>query len=159
MPRIGGINVVGVLLATIAFYMVGFVFYGLVFQAEWTAQTLAMSGVADLDSIRQMTPERLESAWYEAFPDANPGLSMGLGFVTTLITVTVLAIILRQLTSGASTIMSYAGLACLLAIGFSVTTLAYDHIYAAKPLTLLWIDSGHLIIGYVISAVILSFFD
>lgn len=159
MPRIGGINVVGVLLATIAFYMVGFVFYGVIFTSEWTAQTLAMSGVADIDSIRQMSPERLESAWYEAFPNASAGLSMGLGFVSTLVTVAVLAIVLRQLTSGATSIISYAGYGLLIALGFSVTGIAYDHIYAAKPMILMWIDVGHVIIGYMLSAIVLSFFD
>ncbi len=159
MLRIGGINVIGVVLATIAFYMIGFLFYGLFFKDVWTAHTLASTGVAELDSIRQMTPERLEAAWYKAFPDANPTLSMGLGFLNTLVTTIVLAVVLRFLTAGAATIASYAGFALLLAIGFSITSISYDHIYAGKSLILFWIDSAHICIGFIVSAVILSLFE
>ncbi|GEM_PF-477059 len=159
MPRIGGINVIGVVLATIAFYMIGFVFYGVLFTEDWTAHTLASTGVADFDSIRQMSPERLEAAWEKAFPNSDPAMSMGLGFLSTLVTVIVLAVVLRQLTAGAASLVSYAGFAALLAVGFSITSLLYDHIYAEKTLALFWIDGAHVLIGYVVSAIVLSFFE
>lgn len=159
MPRIGGINVVGVLLATIAFYIVGFVFYGLLFSADWTAHTLAAAGVAELDSIRQMSPERLQTAWAEAFPSSNQGVSLGLGFVNATVTTITLAIVLRFLTSDAPSLFANIGFAFLIAIGFGVTTLCYDVIYASAPMPIFWIDTLHLIIAYMVASIVLFFLD
>lgn len=159
MPRIGGINVVGVALAAIAFYMIGYVFYGVLFTDEWIAQTLAMSGVAELDSIRQMSPERIENAWKEAFPTSDMGTSIGLGFANAVFTVIVLAVVLRLLTSDGPSLIGHIGFAILLALGFSLTGVAADHIYAAKPMVLFWIDAGHTLVAYVVAAIVLSFFE
>jgi len=159
MPRIGGINIIGVALATLAFYVVGFVFYGLLFVQDWMHQTLAYVGAAELDTIRQMSDERLAKAWEAKFPNVDMVTSMGLGFASILVVVIVLAILLRQLTAAAPSLLAYVGYAALMAIGLSCTAIASDHIYAAKPLFLFWVDCGYNVLGFSVAAAVLSFFD
>ncbi len=158
MPRIGGINIVGVLVATLAFYFVGFIFYGVIFTEEWSFTLLEARSELELDTIRQMSDERFQAAWAEHI-GGSAGLSMGLGFVNALVTVVFLAIILRQLTAAAPSLVANVGYALLLWAGFAATTLAYNHIYANAPMAFFRIDMLHLFVAYAVGGAVLSFFD
>jgi hypothetical protein len=159
MPRIGGINVVGVLLASLVFYAIGYLVYGVFFHQEWLHNTLAYVGASDLDTIRQMSDERLDRAVTSRFPDYNLMLTTGLGLANSIIMVTALAIVLRLLTAAAPSLLAYVGFAILMSIGFSCTSIAMDHIHAYKPLIIMWIDCGYNLFGFMIAAAILSVFD
>ena len=159
MPRIAGLNVVGIIAATLVFYFVGFIFYGVLFTREWSVEVLASVGAEDMRTLSQMTTERLTATWNETFPNSNPGTSMGVGFINALGTVVVLAFILRQLTSAAPSLGAYLMYALLICTGFVLTTLAYDHIYAMAPMKLLMIDTLHLYTAYAAAAITLSFLD
>ncbi len=161
MPRIAGINLVGVLVATLIFYFIGFLFYGVIFQRDWTVEILTMRDPQSAATIAQMSQERLVEHWNKIFPgaSANAGLSMGLGFLNALVTVSFLAIILRQLSAVAPERMPQLLHTLAIVVGFVVTSLAYDQIYALAPVKLLIIDAGHLTCAYLAAAFTLSFFD
>ena len=158
MPRVGGINVAGVLLASLAFYFVGFVVYGLVFERDWISETLVQHGF-DARVVAEMTPERLDAAWLKTFPDNNAGVSMGVGFLNALASVTVLAVVLRLLTANSPGLAANILYAMLLCAGFAFTTLAYGPIYAGGSMRLLMIDSIHLFAAYAVAGAVLSRFQ
>ena len=159
MPRLAGVNLVGVLVATLAFYFVGFIFYGVIFQRDWTLETLIFQGVLEADKASELSDALLFDIWTRHFPDASPALSMGLGFVNALVTVGFLAFILRHLTSEAPGLTAYAFSACAICIGFVVTTLAYGPIYAGAPMKLMLIDSAHLLCAYLSASIVLFLID
>lgn len=159
MPRFAGVNIVGVLVATCAFYFIGFLFYGVLFQTDWTLETLVYLGAVDADKAGQLSDQLLMEVWTRHFPESNPALSMGLGFLNALITVSLLAFILRHLTSEAPGLAAYALSAILICAGFVITTLAYGPIYTHAPIKLMLIDSAHLMCAYVSASVVLFLMD
>lgn len=161
MPRIAGINLVGVLVATLIFYFIGFLFYGVIFQRDWTVEILSMRDPQNAGDIAQMTYERLQAHWEKVFPGSaeNVGLSMGIGFLNSLVTVSFLAIILRQLSAVAPERLPQLLHTLAIVVGFVITSLAYDQIYALAPVKLLMIDAAHLTVAYLAATFTLSFFD
>lgn len=130
MPKVLGFNIVAVAAASVAFFIVGFLWYGVIFADAW----MAAEGV---------TAE-----------EANPVWMVG-GFVITIMQVLGLALILRW--KGALTPMAAVQTAAivwaLLALPFSL----YAYLYLpAHNTTLLAIDASHLLVGWLVSAGVLS---
>lgn len=138
MPKIFGTNILGILLATVAFFMVGFVFYGLLFVDEW------------------MATNKLAQADADAYAAKMGAMMYVWGLLITLIQVLGIAYVLNH--AGASKLLTCAKIGAMLAILFTLPVLAYDHLYAGKSLMGLEIDFGHVLIGYVVAAAVLSFF-
>ena len=160
MPQIAGYNVVGLLAATIAFYFVGFLIFGVVFQREWTLTILSQMDYADKAiNISQLSKELLMQEWAKAFPNANSVFSLATGFVSAAVTVTILAIVLRHLTAEAPGLMATWAWTLAIILGFVLATLANGPIYANSPLNLFMMDALHQTVGLLAAATILYFFE
>lgn len=138
MPKIMNTSWLAVLLATIAFYMVGFICYGFLFEAQW----IEASG---------MTKAEIDASM------ADKGAMM---FVWGLLITLAQAI-------GVLYVINLAGAkrlpACLKAVFWLFVTiaaplLAYACLYGDYTLTGILIDYGHIFIGYMVMAAIYSLF-
>ncbi|MEP3071449.1 DUF1761 domain-containing protein [Maricaulis sp.] len=138
MPRILGLNLVALIVATLAFYAVGAVWYGALFSELWTG----LWGFTDA----QMTAA-----------EASAGPAMAMGFAITLVTTAFLGLALKALK--ADGLASAVKWAVFLWAGFVVTTIAYDIAYAMQPMMLLVLDGAHTLIGFVVAAAILTAMD
>jgi hypothetical protein len=135
MPRIFGLNAVGVLVSAIALYMVGFLFYGVLFQELWT-------NAMGLD------------------PDAEAGgdpVAMAKGFVISLVTAIFLGMVYKKM--NANDMMTAIKKSVFVWLGFAVTTLAYTWVYAGGPFILFLLDSAHLLTGFVVVAIVQTLMD
>jgi hypothetical protein len=130
MPKL---NPVGIAVATIAFFALGAVWYGFVFSDAWmSAQNLSKE-------------------------DAGSPLWMVGGFFLTIAQVVGLAIVMRW--KGVTGPGDAAATAFILWALFGLPLELYDFIYLpSHSATLLAIDAGHLLAGWIVSAVILSLF-
>lgn len=136
MPKAMGVNLLGVLLAAIAMFIVGFVFYGALFQDIWM-------------SARGYTPELLEAG--------NPAW-MGAGFLISLVLSFGIGYFMQKRDiSGLSGAVRFAAMFAVV-IGFPL--LAYDFVYGAyHSVPGLLVDWGHTLAGFIAAAAVLSFFD
>ncbi|MEQ8176881.1 MAG: DUF1761 domain-containing protein [Amphiplicatus sp.] len=136
MPKLFGLNSVAVLAASVAFFIVGFLWYGLLFADAW----MAASGI---------TKEMAEA-------DQNPSWMIG-GFVITIMQVIGIGLVLKW--KGATSLNAAAMTALLLWFVFALPFCLYAYFYSvAHSTTLLMIDASHLLVGWVVSAIVLSFF-
>lgn len=138
MPRILGLNLVAVIVATLAFFAVGAVWYGALFSDLWVG-------------LWGFTDAQLANA------EASAGPAMAMGFAITLVTTAFLGLALKALK--ADGLASAVKWAVFLWAGFVVTTMAYDIAYAMQPMMLLVLDSAHTLIGFVVAAAILTAMD
>ncbi|GAB4531260.1 MAG: hypothetical protein Tsb0010_12690 [Parvularculaceae bacterium] len=131
MPKLFGLNSVGVLAASVAFFFVGFLWYGVLFQDVW----MAAHGITEEDA-------------------SGPVWMLG-GFVITVIQVIGLGLVLRW--RGAADPMEAAKTGALVWLVFALPIAHYDYLYTpAHDWMLLLVNSTHLLVGWVVSAVILS---
>lgn len=132
MPKL---NPIGVIVASLAFYFIGFLWYGFLFSDAW----MAAHGLAAEDAEAQ------SPTW------------MAAGFVITVAQVIGLAVALKW--KGVKSPMSAATTAAALWAFFALPFSLYSYIYLpAHDSTLLMIDAGHLLVGWVVSAIVLSLF-
>ncbi len=132
MPKILGLNLVPVLVATIAFWILGFLWYGVLFMEPWMAGhglTADNAGGFDLYMIG--------------------------GILTTFLQVLGVGLFLKW--KGVADPVKAATTALLMwfLIALPFTMYAYLYLPAHNP-TLLMIDASHLLVGWVISAVVFS---
>lgn len=138
MPKIFGTNLLGILAATIAFYMVGFLIYGILFQDQWLA-------------LNDMTMAQAEAI----NADLGPMMYVG-GLLMTFMQVLGLNYVLNQ--SGASLLGTCAKIGAIIAVLIALPLMAYASLYEGRALGALWMDFGHILIGYVAACIVLSFF-
>ncbi len=138
MPKIFGTSLVGILAATIAFYMVGFLWYGIVFNDQW----MVANGIA-------------EAAAKAHAEQMGPMMYVG-GLVVTLAQVLGLAYILNH--ASASLLVTCAKIGAIIAVLIALPLMAYSVLYEGRSLNALWLDLGHILIGYIIACAVLSFF-
>ena len=138
MPRIFGLNIIGVLASAIALYFVGFLFYGLFFADLW----MGLQGVTEAQMLAA---------------DENMALGMVHGFIISLVTAIFIGLALERF--GGDGMMSAIKSAVLLWAGFAVTTLAYGFVYAMQPFMLFVLDASHLLVGFVVVAVVQTALD
>jgi hypothetical protein len=132
MPKL---NPIGILVASVAFYLVGFLWYGVLFAEAW----MAAEGVSAADAEKQ-----------------SPIFMLG-GFLITVMQVLGLAIVLKW--KGATGLWDAAKTALVLWALFALPIAAYDFLYLpAHNATLLAIDASHLLVGWVVAALALSRF-
>lgn len=139
MPRIFGVNLLGLLVSGIAFWMLGFVFYGVLFTQVWT-------------SLWGWDPAELEAAAAEA-----SALPMIIGFAISVLSA--LAVGVANARLGATDLMTAVKNAVFLWAGFVLITLSYDIIYAMQPVMLLVLDGAHILLGFILIAVVQSLLD
>ena len=138
MPRILGLNLIAVLASAIALFFVGFLFYGLLFQELW----IGLQGFTDA--------QLAEAAEHQ-------GVGMLHGFLISLVTAIFVGLALRRF--GSDGMMPAIQSALLLWAGFAVTTLAYGFVYAMQPFMLFVLDASHLLVGFVVVAVVQTALD
>jgi hypothetical protein len=132
MPKL---NLVGVIVASLVFYFIGILWYGLLFSDAWmTSHGLSEEGANNESPV-----------W------------MVLGLVLTVMQVVGLAIILKW--RGVAGPVAAATTAALLWLFFALPFNLYAFTYlTAHDATLFAIDASHMLIGWVVSAAILALF-
>ena len=117
-----GINWVGVIAAVVVGQVIGFLWYGMIFEEQWRA----LSGV---------TP---------AGDEANT--AMALGVVNQLVVAVGLAWLIGK--TGNATLVGGALAGALAGVFFAATTAAQNFIYGQADTGLIPIDIGYLLIAY-----------
>lgn len=132
MPKLFGLSLVGVLVASVAFFLIGWLWYGYLFSEAYMAST----GMTEADSGES-------PAW------------MASGFLITLLQVIGIGLVLKW--KGASGLAGCVKTAVIVWFFFALPFATYAYIYSpAHDSTLLMIDAGHLLAGWVVSAIVLS---
>ena len=129
------LNPVGIIVASLAFYFVGFLWYGFLFSDAW----MGAHGVTAEDAKGE------SPVW------------MAGGFLITVVQVIGLAIVLRWKGAASPTAAATtaATLWCFFALPFSL----YNYIYLpSHGAILLQVDASHLLVGWIVAAITLSFF-
>jgi len=156
MPRVAGLNLVAVLVATVAFYAVGMIIYGFAVTEVWGQHTLINHGMAP-DQASTLKGEELMAA-LNAIPNAlGPAMAYGLGFLVALVTTTGIALVLnmaRPASLGGALQRTFVLWLC-----FAATTLSYNVLYSTESRTIFAIDLVHLFIAYHLAATVLFLMD
>lgn len=133
MPKVLGLNLVGVLVASVAFFLLGWLWYGMVFSDAYMAELGIPASAAE---------------------EGNP-MTYILGFIITVLQVVGIGLAMKW--KDAAGLGGAVTTAVILWIVFAVPFSAYSYLYgAAHSETLFMIDAGHLLVGWVISAIVLS---
>mmetsp|Transcript_23580 Transcript_23580/g.30759 ORF Transcript_23580/g.30759 Transcript_23580/m.30759 type:complete len:137 (+) Transcript_23580:64-474(+) len=136
MPKIAGVNLLGVVLGALAMWIIGYVWFGLLFSDAW----MSASG---------FTPEMFEG---------QSVLWMPAGFVLSLILTFGLGWHMKQKSISKLDTAALFGLWMALLIG--VPLMMYGYVYSpGHSWELLLINSGHTIATFVAACAVLSFFD
>lgn len=133
MPKLFGLNILGVLIASIAFFLVGYLWYAVLFGEAWgSAHGLTR---ADFEGESQI--------WM-----------LG-GFLVTVFQVVGIGLVMKW--KGVTSLGKAVLTAAVLWLVFALPFVHYNYLYlpAHNP-TLLMIDASHLLVGWVVSAVVLS---
>lgn len=123
------LNWLGIVVATIIAYFIGFLWYGVLFEAQW----MTLSGV---------TPQASEST-----------TAMALGLVQTFVVMVGLGWLTGNLGQGW---LNGARIGLLACVFFALMTMAYGFIYQTEPMGLLWIDVSHLLAIYVVGGAVVG---
>ena len=127
------INWLAVAVAVVLLEVIGFVYYGFIVNAPWTAAYTASLGRA---------------------PDmSNAAVLQSIGAVNTIIIVLGLAWALPRLGLGGTAMISTAFLVWLF---FNFTTMAIDYIYMGMSTTLVGINMGFQLISYLVAGAVLG---
>jgi len=120
------VNWIGVIVAAIVMYVIGWLWYSMLFKAQYMA----------------------------AMPNAGaamPTTTYLYGFINTLVAAIGLGLVAPRLGDGWGG-GAKAGL--MVGIFFAATTLMMGYIYGNMPKDLLWIDLGYLLVMYVVGGAI-----
>ncbi len=132
MPKILGLNLVPVLVATLVFWMLGYLWYGVLFMAPWMAGhglTADQAGAFDI--------------------------YMAGGILITLMQVIGIGLVLKW--KGAADLADAVKTVLLIWVFLALPIIMYAYLYLpAHNSTLLMIDAAHLLVGWVVPAVVFS---
>ena len=135
MPRIFGLNLTGLLVTSVAFFALGFVWYDVLFGQQMTA----LMGF-DENTVGNFAP----------------ATGMVLGYLNVAIISAGIGLVLKWLNVSTAAAAIKYGL--ILAFFFALTTTAYGWIYTTYPIKMAVIDGGYTLIGYSLVATLWSFF-
>lgn len=130
-----GINILAVVLATLGFMAVGFVWYGPLFGNRWMA---------------------LHGFTRESMAGTNMALVMAKGLTNSLVTAIGIAVVFNW--RGVDGIVPALITAGLLWLFFSATTQLLAHIYEKQSFELTAINWGNQLVGMLLAGVIISLF-
>lgn len=155
--RIYGINLVAVLAASVAIFMIGAVIYGGVFSEVWGQQTLENHGIVAPGEGANLKGDAL-MAELQKIPGAlDMGTAMGLGFMIALVTACGIGAVLKF--ARPASLIAALRVALILWAGFAVPTLAYNVVYSSESRTIFGIDMLHLLLDYVAAAAVIFLLD
>jgi len=138
MPKIFGSSLLAIFLATLLFYIIGFMIYGLLFGEQW----MAFAGMTEAEAL--------------ARNEALGPMMFVWGLLITLAQVLGIALFIKNadVTSAAKGLIKGAMLATL----FALPVMAYNWLYQGSSANLLGLDYAHLLIGYSLAGAVLGFF-
>jgi hypothetical protein len=134
MNALSNLNWLHILVAAIAYFAIGAIWYSLVFQRQWVR----------LHKIDTSNPDAKKGA----------GMVMLLGFIWTVIIVIGLAILINK-TPFLGGIMSAVKLGLTTGVCFSAVVISMTYLYLKKPFGLHVIDGLFHIVGQIVAAIIL----
>ncbi len=136
MPRIFGLSLLGWIVTSIAFFLLGYLFFGVIF----------------LDNMTELMGYDENTVMNFGF-----GASLTLGFVNVAVTSLGIGLLLKWLKAeDMVTAIKYGLFAGLV---FAITTEAYAWVYGNFPIEMAIIDGVYILIGYSMVAAIWSIFD
>lgn len=136
MPKIAGLNVLGVFLAALAMWIIGYVWYGMLFADMWVSA----------------------HGWTEADFEGQSASWMAAGFLIPLILSFGLGWHMKQKSITKMDTAALFGLWMSLLIG--VPLMMYAYVYSpAHSWELLLIDGSYTVVTFVVGCVVLSMFD
>lgn len=139
MKTIFGTKISGLVLASILLFMFGGLWYGFIFADQWS-------------KLSNITPEQAE-----AMHEQNNTMMYVLGFMITVAQVLGLSWVFEKF--NIHTRLACKKTAAMIALFFGFPIMAYNTLYSVDAsAALLAIDFGHILLGYVMVAGILSFF-
>ena len=138
MPRIFNTSWAAVLLATLAFYMVGFVWYGFLFQDLW----LASSGMTEEQTM--------------AIAENKGAMMFVWGLLLTLAQALGLLWVLNL--AGAKRLAASLKTTFWLFVMIAAPLLAYTCLYGTYPLEGILMDYGHILLGWLAMGAIYAAF-
>jgi len=131
MPTIHGLKLVPVLVATLVFWMLGFLWYGVVFMDAW----MAGHGLTD------------DGGSFDIY--------MAGGILITFMQVVGIGLVLKW--KGVGDVMQALTTAGVMWLLIALPLMMYAYLYLpAHNSTLLMIDASHLLVGWIVSAGILT---
>ncbi|MBB5518288.1 DUF1761 domain-containing protein [Amphiplicatus metriothermophilus] len=134
MPKLFGLNVLAVLVASVVFYLIGWLWYGVLFKDLW----MALMRVTEAEAAASSGP-----IWYVY------------GFVITVLQVIGIGLVMKW--KNAAGLNAAVVTAVILWIVFALPFSGYAYVYSvAHSEKLLLIDAGHLLVGWVVSAAALA---
>ena len=155
MPKIAGVNGLGVVLGAVAMFFVGFIWYGLVFTEPWMAANGLFFADEAKETMQWLTANGLQTVSTDAGPDP---MTMLMGFVLSLVLSFGLGWHMKQKSISKLGTAALFGLWMSLLIG--VPLMAYDTVYTPYgSLMGLFVDGSHTVVTFVAACVVLSFFD
>lgn len=155
MPKIAGVNLLGVLLAAVAMFFIGFIWYGLLFTEPWMAANGLFFGDETKTTMQWLTADGVTSVAADTGP--NPIVMLG-GFVLSLVLSFGLGWHMQQKNISKLSTAALFGLWMSLLIG--VPLMAYDTVYTPyASLMGLFVDGSHTVVTFVAACVVMSFFD
>lgn len=122
------LNWLGIIVATIVAYFIGFLWYGVIFEEQWKTLT-------------------------DVTPDSGSTAAMLLGLLQTFVVMVGLGWLTGKLGDGW---MNGARIGLLACVFFALMTMAYGFIYMTEPMGLLWIDASHLLAVYIVGGAIVG---
>ena len=138
MPKIFNTSWLAVLLATFAFYLIGFAIYGFIFQDIW----LAASGMTLAET--------------EAMAEAQGAMMFVWGLLVTLAQALGLLWVINL--AGAKRLPKCLSIAFWLFLMIAAPLLAYACLYGGYSLQGILVDYGHILVGYLAMAAIYAAF-
>jgi len=138
MPKIFNTSWLAVLLATLAFYLIGFAIYGFIFQDIW----LAASGMTLAET--------------EAMAEAQGAMMFVWGLLVTLAQALGLLWVINL--AGAKRLPKCLSIAFWLFLMIAAPLLAYACLYGGYNLQGILVDYGHILVGYLAMAAIYATF-
>jgi hypothetical protein len=134
MPKLFGLSLIGVIVASVVFFAIGAAWYGYIFADKWMAEM-------------GITKEAAEAA--------NNPMYMVFGFVFTVFQVVGIGLAMKW--RNAMNLNGGVVTAILLWVCFALPFCAYGYLYSIQhSQTLFLIDASHLLLGWVASAVTLA---
>jgi uncharacterized protein DUF1761 len=155
MPKIAGVNILGVLLGAVAMYFVGFIWYGLLFTEPWMAANGLFFADEAKTTMQWLTADGVQTLSRDAGPDP---IVMLWGFVLSLVLTFGLGWHMKQKNISKLSTAALFGLWMSLLIG--VPLMAYDAVYTPFGSIMgLFVDGSHTVVTFVAACAVLSLFD
>lgn len=155
MPRLAGVHLLGLVLAALAIFFIGFIWYGLLFTEPWmNANGLYFADEAG-KTMQWLTASGLETVATDAGPDPK---IMGLGFLLSLVLAFGIGWHMKQ--KGITKLVTAVLFALWLSLLIGVPLMAYDLIYVPGfHVGGFLVDASHTVVSFIAAAAVLSFFD